>query len=420
MIGGEVMNLIKSIKIENVNAFNKEVEFNFSADMRTTRFKSNVLSVNNENIVKSSVIYGANNTGKSNFINTLKLVKNIFSGQDSGFLPYLFGNKRKEHSKIEIEFLLDDELYLYVWKYSNLKNSITYEKLENLTRNVCCYKVDVDNKDYQTELIEKEKIKLNIQSAMRFSAKNKMLLYSINVDEFPEFYDLQKKIENFSNDMIIINTSELDIKNSIEMLKTGNGKKLNDLVKSSDLFIDEIKYDEKFSNLNKMPESENENFSEYMKLVTTYKGFEVPSILFDSQGTKQVTILGYYIIEALENNKMLIVDELETSLHFVLTRAIVSMFNNQLNKKAQLIFTTHDVTLLDIDKLFRKEQITFIDKDDDGVSTYRLSIFTDKDGVRANSDLIKKYKRGEFKAIPNPSFFDVLEKIFISDNDGYE
>lgn len=100
-----------------------------------------------------------------------------------------------------------------------------------------------------------------------------------------------------------------------------------------------------------------------IRLVSTYKGIQVPSMIFDSTGTKKIAALASYVIEALEKGRILIIDELDSSLHFKLTRAIVAMFNNELNTKAQMIFTAHDISLMDCKKLFRKEQIWFVHKD---------------------------------------------------------
>jgi len=96
-------------------------------------------------------------------------------------------------------------------------------------------------------------------------------------------------------------------------------------------------------------------------------------------------------------------------LHFKLTRALVSLFNNEVNEKAQLIFTAHDVTLLDCKKLFRKDQIWFASKDSDREYLYSLADFNYADsGVRAESDLFEKYNSGVLGAIPEPDLISVL------------
>lgn len=64
--------------------------------------------------------------------------------------------------------------------------------------------------------------------------------------------------------------------------------------------------------------------------------------------------LASYVIDALENGRILVVDELDNSLHFKLVRAIIAMFNNELNTKAQLICTVHDINLLELPEAVQK------------------------------------------------------------------
>ena len=125
-----------------------------------------------------------------------------------------------------------------------------------------------------------------------------------------------------------------------------------------------------------------ENIMDQIRLVSTYKGVHVPSMMFDSTGTKKIAAIASYVIEALEQGRILVVDELDSSIHFKLTRAIVAMFNNELNTSAQMIFTVHDINLMDCKRMFRKEQIWFVHKDEEGVFVYSLADFTAQQGVR--------------------------------------
>ena len=179
------------------------------------------------------------------------------------------------------------------------------------------------------------------------------------------------------------------------------------------LDIDEIHF--KFGEEEEKPEEKVLNIPDrimdQIRLVSTYKGVPVPSMLFDSTGTKKIAALASYVIEALEQGRMLVVDELDSSIHFKLTRAIVAMFNNELNTDAQLIFTVHDIDLMDCKRMFRKEQIWFVHKDKDGVYVYSLADFTAQQGVRDTSDVMEKYRKGVFGAIPEPELINSLLSI---------
>lgn len=126
---------------------------------------------------------------------------------------------------------------------------------------------------------------------------------------------------------------------------------------------------------------------------------------------KKIAALASYIIEGLEQGRVLVVDELDSGIHFKLTRAIVAMFNNELNTNAQLIFTVHDINLMDCKRLFRKEQIWFVHKDESGVYVYSLADFTAEDGVRDTTDIMEKYRKGVLGALPDPDLIRTLLDI---------
>jgi hypothetical protein len=234
---------------------------------------------------------------------------------------------------------------------------------------------------------------------------------------------MKKILIGFANKIDIINMNNIPMKHTIELMKNKNKLqgKVVDFIKNADLYLDNFEYVEmngikiKGADLDEQAEEQvlnlPENFMEQIRLVSTYKGVQVPSMLFDSTGTKKIAALASYVIEALEQGRIIVVDELDSSIHFKLTRAIVAMFNNELNTNAQMIFTVHDVNLMDCKRLFRKEQIWFVSKDNDGVCVYSLADFTAEKGVRDTSDIIDKYRKGAFAALPDPELINTLLNI---------
>jgi len=108
--------------------------------------------------------------------------------------------------------------------------------------------------------------------------------------------------------------------------------------------------------------------------------------------------MGYPWLHTLEEGFTLVIDELDTSLHPVLVRNLVDSFHNlDLNSQnAQLVFNTHDTTLLD-SSLFRRDQVWFVEKDNAGAShLYPLLEFS----PRKNEALAKGYLQGRYGALP--------------------
>ena len=121
--------------------------------------------------------------------------------------------------------------------------------------------------------------------------------------------------------------------------------------------------------------------------------FDLPQ---ESSGTLRFFAFIQNVIEMTSHGGVFIVDELSARLHPLLTKMIVDIFSSKENTKAQLIFTTHDVSLLNKDQ-FRRDEVVFIDKDNRGESKlYALSDLR----VREDASFSKDYLQGKYGAIP--------------------
>ena len=229
-------------------------------------------------------------------------------------------------------------------------------------------------------------------------------------------------IDNISDDEYIACLMKLCalFKNAHISLKNKDEetKKIVDFIKSADIYLDDYRYDEKMQLKIDNKEAEekilkNQDIVDQMRMVSVYKGRPVPSIIFDSLGTRKIAALASYVITSIEKGKTLIIDELDSSLHFKITRAIISMFNNELNKNAQLIATLHDISLLDCKKMFRKEQIWFTDKNEEQTELYSLKHFSyEQTGIRGDTtDIQDRYSKGAFGAIPDPDLISTLLEV---------
>ena len=195
---------------------------------------------------------------------------------------------------------------------------------------------------------------------------------------------------------------------------------ITSFVKSADLSITDFKYD---NELKLTHNFKNEKIEEKIldafikledkyKLQTSYGNAQVPSFIFDSTGTKKIEAISSYIYDSIKDGNLLIVDELDSGLHFSLTRAIVSIFNSLANKRGQIIFTAHDLLLIDCKNLLRKDQIYFLSRDNDSTIIISLkNITANKDGLREGDSLVKRYNHGDFGSVPIPNFINELIKI---------
>lgn len=398
--------MINKITIENYSTFKNKIELNLEKDNRIKVFPDNV---SKNNTLKSAVIYGPNNTGKTAIIQGIKAIKEILTNNLGLILPNLFS--KNETSKFNIKFTLEKEIYNYEVHY-NLHNFFTYEhfsKIINEKEEIIILK-DTQNKKY----ISKDKA---LKNAMENSSDNNILIFTLNSSKFPIIEEIKKILTKIANKINIIDMNNISLQKTIDILKNKDnmGTKIVDFIKNADIFLDDYYYDDSNDTLAEYylqthQEIKNISSLDQLRMTSSYKGIKIPSIIFDSLGTKKIAALASHIIDALESGNILVIDELDSSLHFKLTRAIISLFNNELNTKAQIICTLHDVSLLDCKHLFRKDQIFFTDKEENnGSILYSLKDFTYAEtGIRESSDIIDKYSKGLLGAIPDPDFLNIL------------
>lgn len=125
------------------------------------------------------------------------------------------------------------------------------------------------------------------------------------------------------------------------------------------------------------------------------KSYEAP-IEIESEGTRKLIGMYWYLNTALTKDVTLILDEMDSELHPLITHYLVKLFHTS-GSKGQLVFTTHDSTILD-KKYLRRDQVWFVDKDDSGLSTLRsLSEYS----VRNDADLRSSYLGGAYDAVPS-------------------
>ena len=413
--------MIIEVRAKNCYAFRDEITFSIKADMRSKKFSSNVHKENKFNILKTVGIYGPNNAGKTCLIKCIRAIRGILLDEENELMTNIFtGNSVCE---LGMTFMSTGRKFAYDFKYDVQNKEYIYEKFSEIKKDeydnekeVCWLKKDSLSGEYKC-------IDENLQGMFSVISKNNLLYNLIDVSKFEKMAEMKSHLIGLAKKIEVVNMNNIPMKHTIELMKNKNSlqNKIVAFIKNADLYLDNFEYVEmdnietEFEGSNDKPEEEVldvvENLMDQIRLVSTYKGVRVPSLLFDSTGTKKIAALASYVIEALEQGKILVIDELDSSIHFKLTRAIVAMFNNELNESAQMIFTVHDINLMDCKRMFRKEQIWFVHKDEEGVYLYSLADFTAEDGIRDTTDIIEKYKKGVLGALPDPELINSLLSI---------
>lgn len=385
-------------------------------DMEATALKEheyNVVKMKNVNLLTMAAIYGANASGKSNVLQAFEYMKNmILINNDSMEYSQIKEENiysfmmNKDPISLEVEILSkDDKIYKYGFESLNdkIKSEWMYEKKINkfytiFERKENSVLVKSNNKNNRYDNLDDKTLFLSIYSKIdkRNSDFNNVYQWFINTD----YLDLENiKIENFIDNTI-----------STKILSDSNYKsELQSFISALDLGIEKIRT---------IPASRNDSSKskgivkvELLHRVANNKIKSLPLEL-ESNGTRKMIYLFDYLIYALKNGMTLFIDDLDTKLHPLLTRYIINLFHNkEINiSNAQLIYTTHDITNLN-KETFRRDEIWFTEKDDDGVSEiYSLSDYKiDNVKIRNDATFNKDYLTGRYGAIPELKQFKLNE-----------
>lgn len=412
--------MITKLSVRNFLTFDEEVVIDFKSDMRTHRFNSNTIEKPDGNYAKTLGIYGPNNTGKTTVIRAIHAIQSLMLGNKIIDCANAFTNNKVTDFKVE--YYVGNKKYRYELSYNSKTNEYLVEKLflinhfpsnKNMGNETLIIEKDLNTKTYK--YLNRSKGIINFSSSFP-------IVMILSDDSNKSFIDIKNDYTSFSKSFIVIRFDAPILINKTMSLLQNDEKAthfITEFVKNCDLSIQDFGYsNEVKSDIDISSKIDSSFFpdgklSPVLKLWSKHKGFVIPSALFDSSGTQKIVALAGFIYDALANDKILVIDELSDGLHHIISRAIVSMFNNELNKGSQLIFTTHDLLLLDTKKLMRKDQIYLTDiKDNQHAQLCCLTEFTSaEDKIRGTENICDYYLKGRFGAVPSPSLFECLSEI---------
>ena len=368
--------------------------------------------------LKTSAILGANASGKSNFIKALLKFKSIIKDsinpeKQKNYLhePFkLDKNTQNDPTFFRIYFFECESFFEYLFKIDKngkiLKEEL-YQKERNKNKKYL-FKRDKQNIKYNSRSFKEAKglIDKTRENALFLSVVNQfngqisktvydyitqkiLIIQDADCDDKINFIskDLLKN-ENIKNKTIEI-LQKLDF--SIKDLEIKKDENLIKTIKNDKTIPEEIK------NILLEDGIETIKTKHYIFENNKIKGFTDFDIFEESEGTKKLINLIPLIINTLIKEKILIIDELDNSLHTLLIKNLIEWFT-QNSKKAQFIFTTHDLNILDKPEVLRRDEIWFVSKNPkyEYSEIYSLIEFN----VRKDKDILKGLLKGEFGAIP--------------------
>lgn len=382
-----------------------------------------IINAGDMKLLRVAAIYGANASGKSNFWQALKVFvqlaqRSAVKYQEGDKLPIepfmLKAEQDKAPTFFEIVFLLEGETFRYGCEVSAERIESEWLFVKKTTRETRLFTRDLQDIDVNPRAFPEGKDKTDLTRENAF-------FLSVVAQWNGE---LSRKIVHYLKN---INTLDGSIKSAFEeelytgfttfCLKTKYFKEMvTAFLRQLDLSLNKLEFrkpPEGYQNIlgEENPQSPILTGETVHTLHPIYddKGVMIGERTLDlkvngSAGTQKIYALAGYIIDTLAHGDVLYVDELETQLHPLMTRAIINLFNSpQTNpNNAQLIFNTHDTNLLKPD-LLRRDQIWFTEKDRFGAThLYSLAEFRQEDGTlpRKDADFEEHYIQGRYGAIP--------------------
>jgi AAA15 family ATPase/GTPase len=428
--------MIIRFAVQNLLSFNERTEFNMlTKDVR--RLPDHVHKLPKIDLLKSAVIYGANGAGKSNLIMAIQALSKIVSLGQTDIVAesalFRLANTDNKPTTLEIEFIIQKIAFGYkIVFYDNiiLEESLTilnFDKKENeIIFNRKLNKKGKKSLSMAPKYLKTDKDKLLFQVYEEDLLEDNKPLISLLKDK--KYKEIKMAYEWFENALIFIfpGTQFSLVKNFIDdarikdftnrlisLFDTGI-KEIDVQTIDFDQFFGEDNTIEKDRILKKIKSGDTasvgnnakaiamiENGKPVVKKAVSYhhntKGKKVRFELFEeSDGTLRLIdfIPILYVINKAPVT--ILIDEIDQSIHPSLLKEFISIIQNNSNKKGQVIFTTHESNLLDLE-LFRQDEIWFAEKNNKGESHfYPLSDYN----IRLDLDIRKGYLSGRFGAIP--------------------
>ena len=380
--------MVLEIRLSNMFSFRDEVTLDLQAAKIQTKkareLEGNLFSVDGEQMLKSVALFGANASGKSNVIKAIRACVNMVRSShnynvDTRFAisPFKFEDYANKPSSFYIRFLLNGVEYEY--SFSFMHDEIITETLYYYPngRKSLVFRRDESRGTEKKDIYEfKTVIKRPFDVADNTSKKTLYISRASQMDR-----EIAQKIFLFFCNDIVLDYQVANI-DSLDNLFKERKEQMLEVLRTADSDIIDFKIQN--------------------NAITTFHRTN-PSVAFDfeteeSEGTKTLFRMMVRMIGIIHEGKMLLVDEIDNSLHTQLVEFVIGMFNH--SDHAQLIYTTHNTPLLNTD-FQRRDQVYFVNKREDGSSDL-YSLFDFKD-FRDTLDMEKAYLQGRFDAIPTIS-----------------
>lgn len=405
----------------NYKSIMNKVTFSFLASNDDT-YEDELKQFSSHRILRTAAIYGPNGSGKSNFLDSIRfmtaLVVNSIHKQPGDLIQQHPHKLKGENTPtvFTIQFVRKNIRYSYGF---SIKNKIIDEEYLYYFPKGRQVKI-FERKG--TEIVPGDKYKSVYTLSLDALKENRLFLSC--AANYTNIEEIKQAFMFFRKDIVIYDSDHNNwIEYSVQSIQDSESNKnlfikiLNSFgtnVKDIKTTIEKVKIADLPGD---MPDQLKALFAgtnevNHFNIKLIYDKFETDLMMEESNGVKKLFEVICPILDILNHGKILICDEIETSLHEAIVCEIVSLFKYaKKDEFAQLLFSTHDTSLLD-SKLFRRDQIWFTELDEDrSTDLYSLSEIRN---VRKIENLKNGYILGKYGAIPcrSDNIYSLFESTY--------
>ncbi|MDD3078455.1 MAG: ATP-binding protein [Paludibacter sp.] len=426
--------MIQELKITNFLSFKEEVTFSFEATKDTTFEDYQIVEVApGVRLLRFAMIYGANASGKSNLLYAIQFLRDFWFdvkkniNDETETVPFKLDKATPtQPSVFSLKFYVEGVKYWYyleldehkvinekLYFYNSVQPTLLFDR--GVESNISV--VNFNSSVVKISSVAKEEINIKCLPNMSFfAARNQVNVLLPRIDAARDWMK-QQTLPVIAPKTNMFEFAEEEIQKNkklksyiLEFIKEAdfNITAIDTRIEKQNIppeFIDVFLKSEKISEDQKEQLRTDNSLTnirtDFEHTVINDRGVEkyIISEGLQSDGTRQITGLEAGIFTALQKDALLIVDEIEASLHPQLVFYVLKNFLEQKGNRAQLLITTHyDPLLNEVDELFRKDSVWFTEKNQAGATElYSLVEFS---GLNRISSLQKAYRQGRFGAIP--------------------
>lgn len=435
--------MLIQVNVQNFKSFNELNSLNLIASNKLRKQKERLYESDTISLLKSTVIYGSNASGKSNFVEVLRFMKKCVMNQEIPIESYNWYCRNHEDNKekissFSVQLLLNEDCYEYGFDAILNTQTIKDEWIVDLNKKKILYQRNNDGKPlnglnlgredrmrmeiYLDDFLHNDKslFLTEMNRNKSFDKDSELSVYhriynwfvkDLNVvlpdmplTKFSYYYDestlsnIKKIVRSFDTgieDIEIKNMSEEQLQNKIgiSLYKDVINELKKNVQKQGQELNLSMRSKKEFFNI-----TMNDNYDLEIKTLCFKHGQSMLDFEFceESDGTKRV----FDFLDILLNknqNSVYVIDEMERSLHPNLFNRFIELLNEyQKQSNIQVIFTTHESSIMKQDH-FRRDQIWFIERNKDNDSRiYSLDTFNE----RFDKKISKAYLDGRYGAIP--------------------